>query len=118
MSNETSEMRSAQELFNELYAELCDAKDAHYEDYGKGGPTDKMRPYPGQEGGLVTEGYFELARGLSDIRPSIPAGTTLRVVFVSNMGDFGVTANLTKKFGYDFRLNPNDSLMLNCRRAR
>ncbi len=96
----------AQELFDVLYGELCDAKDAFYA---------RRAPYPGP-----SEGYAEL---LADVQAwrggaTVPKGTTIRIVFVSNMGDFGCTTDLARtELGYDWRMPPDDALLANCRRT-
>lgn len=109
---------TAQELFDELFVELYEAKEAHYADYSNGVDVKLMRPYPESEGGLITEGYAELAHALTFRGLMLAKGTTIRIVFVSNMGDFGCTAKLDKKFGYEFRIMPDDTNLLNCRRTR
>ncbi len=48
----------------------------------------------------------------------IPAGTTLKIVMVSRMGDCGLTDDLSRTTGYDVRLDWDDAAMSNIRLTR
>lgn len=94
-----------QELYDFLFDRLCDSKDAHYEAAARGDYSVKF---------YQPEAYAELTK---DIGPRLKAGTTVRIVFVSNMGDFGCTGDL-RKCNYDFRVSPGDGVLTNCRLER
>lgn len=48
----------------------------------------------------------------------LKAGTTVRIVMVSRMGDVGWTASLGTETGYDCRTALNSDLLVNCRLER
>jgi len=106
-----------QELYDYLFNKVCDSKDAHYEAAEKG---DYSKPF------YQPEAYVELAKDVTlpiwDPKVSskligekkFKAGTTMRVVMASSMGDLGLTRDLNAKTGYELRLTPGDGYMTNC----
>jgi hypothetical protein len=122
-----------QELFDTLFGRLCDSKDAHYAGSSKWMGSkefldktisekerDKLRT------ALVppiyeVEAYAELAKDIEfeghhgEGRTKIPAGTTMRVVMASRLGDLGITRDLSKQHGYETRVLPGDNYLTNCR---
>lgn len=131
-----------QELYDTLFGKLCDSKDAHYKaveewfkvlfeqpkmtDDEKNRRRAEMVP-PIYE----VEAYAEVAKEI-EIREydddrdrnrvtsttRIPAGSPVRIVMASRMGDLGITRNLNTQNGYETRVMPGDGYLTNCRLTR
>lgn len=71
--------------------------------------TTREIPYGSKEGG---KGPWN-----GDYEKLIPAGTTMRVVMVSRMGDFGLSDDLQATHGYGVRLDFESALITNLRTA-
>jgi len=128
-----------QELFDTVFGRLCDSKDAHYAGTAKWYATKEFMDNTVSEevrnrlrAELVppiyeVEAYAELAKDV-EIREyddrdrskvvghtKIPAGTTMRIVMASRLGDLGITRNLGTQHGYETRVQPGDGYLTNCR---
>lgn len=93
----------------ELWEHLFDAKCEHrwsdmtgYAEMAKDGPAIK----------------YDLSVSREGERLTIPAGTTVKIVMVSRMGDLGVTPDLEAQNGYIARYIPGDGYLTNCRLER
>lgn len=114
-----------QELYDLLWKKICDSKDAHYaavSSYGGNRIPDKdwgtKIPHV-----YHPEAYAEMARDLvgpllSGKEVDLKAGTTVRIVMVSRLGDFGITTDLKAVNGYIVRVHPEDHYLTNCRLTR
>jgi hypothetical protein len=49
---------------------------------------------------------------------TVPAGTTLKIVMVSRLGDVGLTDDLTAEYGYQVRVYPEDGEIVDIRWER
>ena len=123
-----------QELFDTLFGRLCDSKDAHYAGSSKWykmmGEMDKLSEAERdrRRAEIVppiyeVEAYAELAKAIEfrghredgKKRTTIPAGTTMRIVMASRLGDLGITRDLNVQHGYETRVLPGDGYLTNCR---
>lgn len=125
-----------QELFDHLFNRLCDSKDAHYARNAEWIRSKEFKDKTISEeqrnrlrAALVppiyeVEAYAELAKDAefpdahTRRHTKIPAGTTVRIVMASRLGDLGITRELNKQHGYETRVMPGDGYLTNCRLAR
>lgn len=131
-----------QELYDTVFGRVCDSKDAHYAataawfkvlfEQPKMTEEEKNRRRAEMVPPIYeVEAYAELAKDVeirkydddrnrnrvtSTIR--IPAGTPVRIVMASRLGDLGVTRNLNTQNGYETRVMPGDGYLTNCRLSR
>ena len=104
-----------QELFDHLFKQINDAKEAHYNWFSESLVTEGKRDWKNAPPYHVDiEGYGELTE---DVR-GYKKGQTLRVVHASCMGDLGCTPDLEAKTGYKIRLMPGEGHLTNCRLTR
>ena len=122
-----------QELYDVLFTRLCDSKDAHYAGNSKWmcskefmDKTTSEKERDKLHAKLVppiyeVEAYAELAKDVEfedhheKKLAKILAGTTVRIVMASRLGDLGITRDLTKQYGYETRTSPSDGYLMNCR---
>jgi hypothetical protein len=112
-----------QELYDYLYDNLCRSKEAHYEAIANLPACPSHRDWKRVPPVFQVEAYAELAKDVramsfSGAPPNLPAGTTVRVVTVSRLGDMGVTRNLNALHGYEARVPPGKGYLINCRLTR
>lgn len=116
-----------QELFDTLFGRLCDSKDAHYaamtewfrllptlgdisEEERNRRRTEVVPPV------YEVEAYAELAKDIETRdHTKLPAGSTVRIVMASRLGDLGITRNLNTQHGYETRVQPGRGYLTNCR---
>lgn len=98
-----------QELYDTLYDRLCDSLDAHYAAASKGDYTVPI---------YQPEAYAELAKDIGEGPDKLMAGTTVRILMVSRLGDMGITNRLDEQYGYLWRVQPGGEYLDNCRLTR
>lgn len=130
-----------QELYDALWGRLCDSKDAHYKamtewfeylfEHKDLSEAEKNRLRAEKVPPVYeVEAYAELAKDVElreydeedyekfVVTETIRAGTPVRVVMASRLGDLGVTRNLNTQHGYETRVTPGDGYLTNCRLTR
>lgn len=117
-----------QELYDTLFAKLCDSKDAHYKatsewyaskEFHDESLNEKQREKLRSKIPPVylVEAYAELAKDLTAQHLNLDwkSGTTVRIVMCSRLGDLGLTRKLADQHGYDIRVAPGAGYLTNCR---
>lgn len=129
------------ELYDTVYGRLCDSKDAHYKAVEKWfSYLFEHKDLPESEKNRLrsemvpsvyeVEAYAELAKDVElreydeedykkfVVTETIRAGTPVRIVMASRLGDLGITRDLNKQYGYEARVMPGDGYLTNCRLTR